>query len=67
MASKRHIRRKVCGGKVRHTSSNAAYAAINALRRNCRVNGRMNAYRCRFCKGWHIGHANGQGGDDGAF
>lgn len=56
MSSKRRIRRKSCTGKVRHESAAAGWAAINSLHRTRGDQGRMTAYRCQFCKGWHVGH-----------
>jgi hypothetical protein len=50
MSSKRHIRRKSCEGKVR-------YATVEEARK--RLRGGMNAYRCKFCGGYHIGHRPG--------
>lgn len=55
MASKRHIRRKACKGKVRYTSSKAAMAA--AFQARNRTHGDwIISYGCRFCGGFHIGH-----------
>lgn len=44
-----------CGktGKVRHTSKSAARNAMRVVNK-----ADMNAYRCQFCKGWHLGHSN---------
>lgn len=56
MSSKRAIRRKSCDGKVRHADSAAAAHAIYLLNRTNGYQGPMNAYRCRFCGGYHIGH-----------
>lgn len=55
MSSKRHIRRKACGRKYRYTSVEAAVDA--AFQRTRVTRTKIQAYRCRFCKGWHIGHA----------
>lgn len=57
MSSKRHLRRKACEGKVRHESSAAAMRHIRSLRRQGDLyTGPLNAYRCEFCRGYHIGH-----------
>lgn len=58
MSSKRAIRRRSCTRKVRHADHVAAGAAIHEL--NCRrgYQGRMDIYRCKFCNGYHIGHAS---------
>ena len=53
MSSKRRIRRKMCEGKVRHTSRAAAMVAVayHAKRGHYTT-----PYLCKFCKGWHVGH-----------
>lgn len=56
MASKRRIRRKVCGKKVRYATQEAAQAAIIALTRAKGWLGYMVPYRCPFCGGFHFGH-----------
>lgn len=54
MASKRHIRRKACKGKVRYTD---AVSAQQAATQACRRTGQwIVAYGCSFCGGLHIGH-----------
>ena len=60
MSSKRRICRNQCGRKVRHADEAQARKAIHQLRRayGDAPLGFMNAYRCQFCGGWHIGHAN---------
>ena len=52
MASKRRVRRKSCTGKVRHKSLQDANCCISKTFgfRD------MKAYKCKFCKGFHIGH-----------
>lgn len=59
MSSKRAIRRRQCKGKIRHETVEAAKAHIHNLNRAKGYQGMMNAYRCAFCGGWHIGHAGG--------
>ena len=54
MASKRHLRRKACTGKVRYETAQAAQHAATAACR--RANAWIVAYGCRFCGGHHIGH-----------
>lgn len=56
MSSKRAIRRRVCGRKIRHNSESAARNHIAHLHRRKGWQGHLNAYRCGFCGGWHIGH-----------
>jgi len=55
MSSKRAIRRRACGHKVRHENEAAARAHIGALH-HAKGYSPMNAYRCSFCGGWHVGH-----------
>lgn len=52
---KRRTRARMCAGKVPHESREAARGQLRSLfRRNGAV--RMRAYRCPFCKSWHVGH-----------
>lgn len=56
MASRRAQRRRQCGSKTRHGDASSAWGhATWHMRKN--NDGRMRAYFCRFCKGWHVGHA----------
>lgn len=57
MSSKRHLRRKGCEGKQRHASEYAALAAIKRAPRYRFNATHLAAYACRFCGGWHTGHA----------
>jgi len=58
MSSKRRQRRNQCAGKSRHESKeNADYAAY-LMRRDKRA--WLHAYKCRFCRHWHVGHTAGQ-------
>jgi hypothetical protein len=50
MASKRHIRRRACEGKIAFASPDAAWARIR------RDGLKLEVYRCQFAKHWHIGH-----------
>lgn len=60
MSSKRHVR-KQCESKLRHLTAAAASAALIKLKRRPDFRGgRLGVYHCRFCKGWHVGHAIGQ-------
>ena len=54
MASKRHIRRRSCGGKVKHATKTGALIALHKTKKYAL--GRMHAYKCSFCSGWHVGH-----------
>lgn len=60
MSSKRRIRRKSCTRKIRHATEADAREHIGALVRRKGWTGRMNAYRCPFCNGWHVGHGGRQ-------
>lgn len=58
MSSKRHLRRKGCGDKVRHATREAARAHLFGLVRKFDKpsSERLETYQCRFCRGWHVGH-----------
>lgn len=56
MASKRHLRRRICAGKQRYPTLHAARAAIARLQTSRSASERMNAYQCAFCGALHIGH-----------
>lgn len=58
MSSKRAIRRRACKGKVRHASIEAAQAHVGALNRTKGYKP-MDAYRCQFCGGYHVGQRRG--------
>jgi hypothetical protein len=59
MSSKRAVRRRSCTGKVRYVDFAAADWAMHRLLRHegPQDGRRMNVYRCRFCRGFHFGHA----------
>lgn len=54
MASKRRLRRKGCTGKIRHPAESEA--AIHAKSLSKAEGEKMAWYKCKFCKGWHVGH-----------
>lgn len=56
MSSKRAIRRRACSRKIRHETEAAARGHIGQLHKRKGWQGHMNAYRCSFCGGWHVGH-----------
>lgn len=57
MASKRRIRRNKCEGKVCHETRTDAISAAIALRKVERKPGwQAQAYHCKFCGGFHVGH-----------
>lgn len=47
-----------CKGKHRHKSRGAAEAHIRSFEKQGRASKRDAAYRCRFCRGWHVGHSS---------
>ncbi len=54
MASKRHLRRKSCEGKM--AFNDFFSAARHAVYRAHQSGDYLLAYRCRFCRKFHIGH-----------
>lgn len=62
MASKRHLRRKQCEGKARHTTAAGAFIAIRKLHQKHGHRGQMGVYRCPHCGKYHIGHQPGRNG-----
>ncbi len=61
MASKRRLRRRQCEQKRRHTTAGDALVALHRLQRKGHQ-GKLTIYRCRFCNGYHVGHAQGRNG-----
>ena len=53
MASKRRLRRKACEGKQSYATLEAATAVTQRLRG-------LNAYKCKHCSGFHVGHPPGR-------
>lgn len=58
MASKRRIRRKECGSKIRYATVELANAFIHSLFRLGKKQGWLSAYKCKHCNGYHVGHPN---------
>lgn len=56
MASKRALRRKSCGRKVRYQTQEAALTGLRSLIYDKGWQGKMFAYHCQFCRGFHYGH-----------
>lgn len=52
-------RLRSCTGKVRFADEEVAAARAQAIAANDGV--RMSVYTCRFCQGFHLGHAKGAG------
>jgi hypothetical protein len=55
MADRQLQRAKQCGRKVRYKRLADALKARQEIYR--RHNDRMNAYKCPFCRRWHLGHS----------
>lgn len=56
MASKRRIRRKKCDGKRKYASQEDALKVSASMQRKEKTLWCMQAYRCSFCKQFHLGH-----------
>lgn len=54
MASKRKLRRRSCEGKQKLSRSDAIRHAAISRRHGLMIA----AYKCKFCKHWHVGHPN---------
>ena len=61
MTGKRPQKHRSCTTKRSFRSAGAARAAMKAARRNAVTDGDLAVYPCRFCGGWHWGHADGAG------
>lgn len=58
MASKRRIRRKQCSNKRRYATRLEAEGTMKeVIRKGKKHGGWLNVYSCRFCGGFHFGHA----------
>lgn len=55
MVSRRNIRRKVCGNKIKHLSFSNAKKTVQKMRDAHK----LRVYDCPFCGGYHIGHRTG--------
>jgi hypothetical protein len=53
MSSKRKLRRKECGEKIKHVTLASAQIHVRFLRTKGED---VRAYGCRICGGWHVGH-----------
>jgi hypothetical protein len=49
----RDLRRRECGEKVRHPTEAAALREAELMARE--HGGRFSAYRCPWCRRWHVG------------
>jgi hypothetical protein len=45
-----------CTKKVKHANQHKALHALALLRRALGPRHKLEAYPCRFCDGWHLGH-----------
>ena len=55
MSSKRRLRRASCGDKRRYDHDGAHYTAFRMRRQGQKVQ----AYKCKWCPAYHVGHAKG--------
>lgn len=54
MASKRRLRRKACGNKVKHATHDEAILVAHKTARKYKQ--RLSAYKCKYCGSYHVGH-----------
>ena len=54
MASKRHLRRKQCDGKIKYPDALTAHRSAGVA--SDRSSGWISSYKCEFCGFYHIGH-----------
>lgn len=53
MSSKRHLKRRQCGGKIRYPDKDAVWATRRGLGERGKP---LHPYYCPWCKGYHLGH-----------
>jgi regulator of replication initiation timing len=58
IATAEEIRRS-CGPKVKHTTMETAREAVATMTAQGKNDGRLVAYECLFCDGFHVGHESG--------
>ena len=56
MASKRALKRRHCSRKTRFSNQTEAVKSLIKYKKNTVDYMGMRTYKCRFCKGWHLGH-----------
>lgn len=56
MSTKRRLRRKQCGDKVRHASRADAEMACRSVAQAHKLDTNLRPYLCQWCRRWHIGH-----------
>ena len=54
MSSKRQVRRSECGSKRKYDTVTGAQTAAYLVGQS--IGEKMDAYRCKWCRGYHIGH-----------
>lgn len=54
MASRRAVKRKQCGNKIRFNSQTEAVGIGISLMKKKKIH--VVSYKCSFCNGWHLGH-----------
>jgi hypothetical protein len=54
MSSKRKVRLRQCGHKVKHSDEREAWGHARHLYE--KDGARMSVYKCRWCGGYHVGH-----------
>lgn len=57
MASKRRVRKKQCGSKIKYKSEKLALSALILLKKDKDLLDYFTVYRCKFCKSFHFGHS----------
>lgn len=58
MPKRTRTRARGCTGKIRHSDEAGALAQIQRLIGDGAAQDAYEAYPCRFCSGWHAGHAS---------
>jgi hypothetical protein len=53
--TKKKLKEKTCGKKIRHATFNDAMVAIKKLEKKQFFIHRRHAYKCPYCGGWHVG------------
>ncbi len=54
MASKRHLRYKICERKQKHVTQTQAVAHVISYNRL--FMSKIHSYKCPYCHNWHTGH-----------
>lgn len=53
------MKQRSCEPKVRYGHRPTALRAVDAMfAKDGKTGARLEAYRCQYCDGWHIGHSN---------